>query len=62
MTIGASLAEALGVGQRDKSEVPALLQLVGLLPNTPGVDHMDYQAVNNSVLRSPEPLPQNQNS
>jgi peptide/nickel transport system ATP-binding protein len=30
MTIGASLAEALRVGQRDKSEVPALLQLVGL--------------------------------
>ena len=30
MTIGASLAEALRAGQRDKSEVPALLQLVGL--------------------------------
>jgi peptide/nickel transport system ATP-binding protein len=30
MTIGASLAEALRAGQRDKSEVPSLLQLVGL--------------------------------
>ena len=30
MTIGSSLAEALRVGGRDKSEVPALLQLVGL--------------------------------
>jgi peptide/nickel transport system ATP-binding protein len=30
MTIGASLAEALRAGGRDRSEVPSLLQLVGL--------------------------------